>query len=442
VPVSGDTAVINAGTVSLESSPSGVTIQLAETSGGTSSTTLAMNSVTLDSSVALIVNNQNSYNNTAPTITVTGSSGFAGTESFYTGKVNFSIASGATLTNSGTLNFYYASPVTSGGGTLVNNGIMALVNPANAPQVPVFNDAITGTGTIALGEHARVEFTGAVASSQTILLNDGASGNEIVQLNTPSTFQGVINGFSSSDLIAVIDTADTSGTWTSTGSNSGYLTLNSTGATIHFDGSYSQSSFSFTYNNFGGGQSNLQITTTGVNQQSGDLPPGYTGGGNGATAVYRFFDNIYGTHLFTQSLAEAQQILATRPDLVQETNNFGAVSQSDPNAEAVYRFFETTNGTHFFTASYSEYLGLTTPGTSTYRPDLTYEPSSTIYEDATDQPGDVEVYRLFDTIHGTQFLTGSQTEYAGLTTPGSSTYRSDLTPEGAAFYAPSGTFHT
>ena len=147
-------------------------------------------------------------------------------------------------------------------------------------------------------------------------------------------------------------------------------------------------------------------------------------------------------HLFTQSLSEAETILSTRPDLKEETNTFGAVSQTAPSAEAVYRFFETTNGTHFFTSSYNEFLGLTTPGTSTYRADLTYEPSSTFYEDSTQQSGDTAVYRFFDSTTGTQFLTGSQAEYQGLVTPGTSTYRADFVSEGISFYAPAGTFYT
>ncbi len=178
-------------------------------------------------------------------------------------------------------------------------------------------------------------------------------------------------------------------------------------------------------------------TTTGSGSQPGTSEPKVS------IPVYKFFDTTYGTHLFTQSLPEAQNILATRPDLTEETNNFGAVNpQTDPGAEAVYRFFESATGTHFLTASYDEYVRLTTPGTSAYRPDLTPEPNSTFYEDSIQQAGDVAVYRLFDTVHGTQYLTGNQSEFAGLTTAGSSTYRPDLTPEGIAFYAPSGSFAT
>ncbi len=38
----------------------------------------------------------------------------------------------------------------------------------------------------------------------------------------------------------------------------------------------------------------------------------------GDTAVYRFFDTVHGTHLFTQNMSEKASILATRPDLVSE----------------------------------------------------------------------------------------------------------------------------
>jgi hypothetical protein len=39
----------------------------------------------------------------------------------------------------------------------------------------------------------------------------------------------------------------------------------------------------------------------------------------------------------------------------------------------VFRFLDGANGTHFYTASHSEFAGLTTQGTSTYRADLHFE---------------------------------------------------------------------
>lgn len=38
----------------------------------------------------------------------------------------------------------------------------------------------------------------------------------------------------------------------------------------------------------------------------------------GDTAVFRFFDTVQGTHLFTQSAGERASILSTRADLVAE----------------------------------------------------------------------------------------------------------------------------
>ena len=197
VPAPGDTAVINAGTVSLARTLSGVAIQLNEASGGTTSTTLALNGATLDATSSLLVNNQQASVTLPPSvISVTGNSTLAGTESLYGTGVNFTIAAGATLTNTGTLNFYASSPTTTGGGTLNNSGTISLVNPANRVQVPVFADAITGTGLIGLGKYASIQLNGSVGSGQTLIFNDGASGNETAQLNSPSTFAGTINGFS------------------------------------------------------------------------------------------------------------------------------------------------------------------------------------------------------------------------------------------------------
>lgn len=439
-PVSGDIAIINAGTVAVSSSPDGVTIQLNEPSGTAVATTLALNNVTLSSSVTLITNGQNAYNAVAPTISVTGTSAFAGAESFYGTKATFAISAGSTLLNTGTLNFYSAGLLTIGGGILSNAGTIALVNPGGLAQYSVFNDAVTGSGTIAMGKNARIELSSSVAAGQTILLNDGAAGNQIVQIDQLGAFAGTINGFSSSDLLAVTNISYTNALYTSTTANSGTLSLFNGGTlqgSINFSGQYTLGSFNFTYNNFGAGLSNLQITTTAVNAQTGGLPSGYQNGGNGASPVYRFFDNKFGTHFFTADVGEKNTVIATRSaDLIGETNGFGAVSQADPNATPVYRFFDNKFGTHFFTASATERDQVA----SARAADLVYEPSSTFFEHASQQAGDVAVYRFFDTKFGTHFYTGDQGEYNGIVTPGSSTFRADLTFEKIEFYAPAGSF--
>ncbi len=448
VPQPGDTAVINSGTVLASGlTLSTLTLDLTQT-GTAASTTLSLANTTLAADTTLNVNNPNLFNSTAPTISFAGTVANNGTANFAgnsTGsQVLLPIAAGSLLVNRGAMNFIQTSPQVSGGGTLENDGTIALVNPAAVAQIPVFSDAVTGTGTIALGEHARIALN-SVGSGQTVLLNDGANGNETLELDTVGAFAGAINGFSSSDLISVPNTPFTNATYTSTGANSGTLNLFNGGTlegSLRLLGQYSLSNLGFSFNNFGGGLSNLQISTTAVNAQSGGLPPGYQNGGSGSggsvgvAPVYRFFDKNFGTHFFTADAGEKATVLATRPDLVEETNDFGDVSSADPNAEPVFRFFDSVHGTHFFTASTSERDTLI--GT---RSDLVYEPNSTFYEHPTQQSGDIPVYRFFDTQYGTHFYTGDAGEAAStaaLLVAGTSQHQ--YTAEGVGFYAPAGTF--
>ena len=53
------------------------------------------------------------------------------------------------------------------------------------------------------------------------------------------------------------------------------------------------------------------------------------------------------------------------------------------------------------------------------------------YEHATQQAGDVAVYRFFDTSYGTHFYTSSASERASILAA-----RADLKEEGIGFYAP------
>jgi len=152
-------------------------------------------------------------------------------------------------------------------------------------------------------------------------------------------------------------------------------------------------------------------------------------------SVFRFFDTTFGTHFFTASSAERDTIKGTRLDLVQETNGFGTAASGSPSTEMVYRFFDIIHGTHFFTASQAEHDAILQT-----RPDLTAEPSAFFLEHATQQTGDVAVYRFFDTKLGTHFYTGDNAEYKGIITAGSNSFRADLTYEGVGFYAPAGTY--
>ncbi len=166
-------------------------------------------------------------------------------------------------------------------------------------------------------------------------------------------------------------------------------------------------------------------------------------------AVYRFFDSANGTHFFTADTSEALALITPgsalyHPSYIPEMNDFSslpaAAAQGDPAAIQIYRLFDTSNGTHFYTASANELASIIQPATASYRPDLVFEPSASIFEHSTHQPGDVAVFRLFDAVNGTHLFLSDVAEYNSITTPGSGTYRADLKPEGVGFYAPSGAY--
>ena len=143
--------------------------------------------------------------------------------------------------------------------------------------------------------------------------------------------------------------------------------------------------------------------------------------------VFRFFDSRYGTHFFTASTAERDTILQTRSDLVNEGVGLTAMdpASKDPNAAPVFRFFDTSYGTHFFTASATE-----RDQVLANRPDLTFEGTG-FYEHTAQQTGDTPVYRFFDKNFGTHFYTGDGGERATILST-----RPDLVDEGIGFYAP------
>lgn len=71
--------------------------------------------------------------------------------------------------------------------------------------------------------------------------------------------------------------------------------------------------------------------------------------------VYRFFDSVHGTRFFTASTSERDAVIADRPDLVYEPGaTFFEHSTLQPGDTAVYRFFDSNFGTHFYTSSASE----------------------------------------------------------------------------------------
>ena len=170
-----------------------------------------------------------------------------------------------------------------------------------------------------------------------------------------------------------------------------------------------------------------QLVTSSTAASPGVAPQTAASTGGTELAVYRFFDKVNGTQFLTASASERDAILKTRPDLVAEGVGIGAVDGSGDTSDTVpvYRFFDTRSGTHFYTSSSSERDDIIGS-----RPDLTFEGPS-FFEHQVAQAGDAAIYRFFDSVNGTHFYTASQTERSAILST-----RPDMTPEGVAFYAP------
>lgn len=287
-----------------------------------------------------------------------------------------------------------------------------------------------------------------VASSATsfspfpsVSISDAVAGASVTANVTPHGFSDTALGLPSNvraevaGKLSIVDpnaaangsSVDSSGVYTVTGSAAAVTAaLQGLQAVVPSAGAISEATFSIFASDAGGSTASDASTDFAFAAPVAPITPG---------AVYRFFDSIHGTHFLTSSASERDAVKATRPDLVEEVNNFGTAAPTDPGDVTVYRFFDDVYGTHFFTSSQAEHDTLLAT-----RPDLVAEPSASFLEHGTQQAGDVAVYRFFDTNNGTHFYTGDAKEEAGLVTAGSASYRPDLKLEGVSFYAPSGSF--
>jgi len=347
------------------------------------------------------------------------------------GGVQSTLPSGTTLTNNGTIDVYKSAQLNVGaaGITVTNDGLIRVLSPGGHLLYPVvLMPAIGGTGTISVSVNTGLELGNAVGRGQTLQFVGGGNANASVQIDQPSLSAARIGGFVPGDTLTLANTASTSVGYVATGAGSGTLQIYDGGsapvAALQFSGVYAASNFSLSESG-----SSLVITTNVTNASTGSTAALTSSG------IYRFFDTSDGTHFYAASVTERDSVLVDRPDLVEESNGFGAETVASGATESVYRFFDTVHGTHFYTASAAERDQVIAT-----RSDLTYEPFVTFLEHATPQAGDVAVYRMFSTADGTHFYTGSGAELSALTTPGGTGYRVDLVLEGVSFYAPAGNY--
>jgi hypothetical protein len=154
------------------------------------------------------------------------------------------------FTNTGT--------VFSSSGTLVfaanvtNNKLIGISNGHELVFDSSVNATGTASGTISLTSGGLAVFGGYVGSAETLSFTDGSSS--AATLDSPTSFDGTISGFTGSNSLTLADFESATGTY-----SGGVLTLTglndsgtATTVELHFAGSYTQTSFTITNNGSGG----------------------------------------------------------------------------------------------------------------------------------------------------------------------------------------------
>ena len=411
-PATSRQVYFDSGTLTLESRVlNGPDLLVREPAGSLNAATVILANSTVGAATHLTIRNDGAAAGVMPRLAIAGRVELAGSTSLAGNGVAVSLAIGATLFNEGSMAIDAHATRFTGAGTLVNDGLIRISGDDVAGAPIQIATALAGSGTVALTAGASLVLGASVGAGETIHFDGGAN---TLRLTHANLFAGAITGLSLGDTI-VLDGVTASDALYSHGANAsdGILTLRNAALTIakiHINAPEAGTAFHLGTDAAG----SATISLTPVNP--------------GTVDVFRFFDAAHGTQLLTQDAVERDTILTTRPDLQYEGIGLHAVdpAHASPGAVDVYRFFDTTNGTHFMTASVSERESVLAS-----RPDLLFEPSSTMIEHATAQTGDSAVYRFFNNTNGAHFYTADAGERASIQST-----RPDMSFEGIAFYAP------
>ena len=248
VPVPGDMAVINAGTVtSTQPLQAGLVVALV----ATSSTVPAL--VLRDADIAAGATVHGETAASAASLRLTGQVRNAG-------NITFDGAGGTTVIgvqddgngvagrfeNDGGLSLvgqtaYLASQSTAAAGSFVNNGVVSVRGDTTA----YVNAPVSGAGQIRVGDGNGLQLSAAVGAGQRIILEPGTGASQL-RLTDAGEYAGVISGFGASDVIRL-----TSGRWdsSSVSSANGTSTLSLTlagaaVARVAFEGAYTAANLS------------------------------------------------------------------------------------------------------------------------------------------------------------------------------------------------------
>ncbi len=263
VPQPGDSAVINAGTVTARGGLlQGLNIEANGLNGASGSIGLTDTTIATDTQISFMgiggilagqVNNQGIITamGAVNLAFATGPTGDAGVVR-NTGTINL-VGGPANLDPIGRLPF----------GSIENDSVISVWNQSAQAQTVNLTALTSGTGTVQLFEQTQV-VASPISGSQTFRFIAGAGRGSSLGLNQVANFQGRIAGFAAPDSISLTTQPFTSYAYASTGGASGVLTLSNGGtalASIAFDGIYQTSDFKLTTTTTGSVSSTV-ITTT------------------------------------------------------------------------------------------------------------------------------------------------------------------------------------
>lgn len=138
--------------------------------------------------------------------------------------------------------------------------------------------------------------------------------------------------------------------------------------------------------------------------------------------VYRFW-NTNGTHFYTASESEKNSVIAKWPNIYKLEGVAYSLDTTNPlNSVPLYRFYNTSNGTHFYTATEAEKNNILQKWGYIYQLDgVAYNVSTMV--------GGTPVYRFWNA-NGTHFYTASEAEKDNIVAKWPTTFKL----EGIAYY--------
>ena len=245
-PGVGDTALINAGTVSYSGYlPNSLTVDV---TGLGSSPKLVLTGAAILSADRIVVNSQGPDT----TLEFDGGNVNLGSLTFSGSRPVLALSntvSGTSFDNRGGLSASGSGFTISsfGSGIFYNDAVMSFHNSGTSPQLDTVFSDIIGTGTVLLNGGVALQQTGAFGAGQTINFQTGAN---TLLLNSASRFAGTIQGFGAGD-----DLVGLSNDWS--GVN---FQASSMGGSLNFTGAGGSAVFSVTLKGNYTSVSNFSIT--------------------------------------------------------------------------------------------------------------------------------------------------------------------------------------